>query len=705
MTEDGPPSQQADPARAEVPPPERAWRIGIDTGGTFTDLCGFDARTGELRVWKTPSTPSDPSRAIGDGLKRSLGEFGGDAAAIAFLGHGTTVATNALIQDRIAPTGLVTTAGFRDLLEIARQQRPSLYDLQCDKPVPIVPRRLRIEVPERMRHDGRVETPLDEEAVREAARQFRGAGVKAVAVAFLYSYVDPRHERRAASILEEILPGGFVCCSHEVAPEFREFERFSTVSVNAALGPVMSGYIRRVGERIKGLGVRTPAHLTQSNGGVISFDLAARQPVRTVLSGPSTGVIGAVETGRLAGERELITFDMGGTSTDVSLVREGRPTQAGARSIGGRPLLIPMLDIETVGAGGGSIAHVDSGGLLKVGPLSAGADPGPACYGLGASAPTVTDANVVLGTLHPDHLLSGRMAIHRELARDAVAGLGGRLGLSVEATAQGIISVVTANMAKAIRVISVRRGHDPRRFAMVAFGGAGPLHASRLARELEIPRVVVPPHPGVQCAVGLLQTDLVSDYARTNLVLLEDADIVIDKEFGRLSSLAGDWLDAEGVAGGSRRLLQAIDMRYAGQNYELRVAMPAAADGDRMGALRRAFEAEHRRMYGYIAEEEPIQLVTFRLQAVGAVPKSAWPRAPLAAGPVGGSLSGRRRVFLPEADGYADCPVFERARLGPGHGFRGPAIVEQMDATTVVLPGQTIAVDAYLNLILRESPG
>ena len=700
MREDGPASHLANSAPAVAP--DGNWRIGIDTGGTFTDICGFDVGTGDLRVWKTPSTPHDPSQAIGHGLQRSLDEFGGDAGAIAFLGHGTTVATNALIQDRIAPTGLITTAGFRDLLEIARQQRPSLYDLQCDKPVPIVPRRHRIEVPERLRHDGRIETRLDENAVREAAKGFRDAGVKAVAVAFLYAYVDSSHERAARRIIEEVLPEAFVCCSHEVAPEFREFERFSTVAVNAALGPVMSGYITRVGERIAGLGVRAKPHITQSNGGVISFGVAARQPVRTVLSGPSTGVIGAVETGRLAGEHDLITFDMGGTSTDVSLVQGACPTRAGARSVAGRPLLIPMLDIETVGAGGGSIAHVDSGGLLKVGPQSAGADPGPACYGLGAEAPTVTDANVVLGTLHPDHLLRGRMPIHQRLAREAVARLGERIDLSVEATAQGIVAVVTANMAKAIRVISVRRGHDPRRFAMVAFGGAGPLHASRLARELEIPRIVIPPHPGVQCAVGLLQTDLAADFARTNLVRLDDAESVIDAEFNRLSDLAGEWLDAEGVAARDRLLIRAIDMRYAGQNYELRVAMPSDAGDGRIGALRHAFEAEHRRMYGYIAEEEPVQLVTFRLQAVGTVPKSAWPRASRAGNPAGEAQEAVRRVYLPEAEGYVECPVFDRGCLGRGHRLQGPAIVEQMDATTLVLPGQSLVVDAYRNMVLGE---
>ena len=704
MREDGPPGSPSHPAQPVAHAGQGSWRIGIDTGGTFTDVCGFDAHSGVLRVWKIPSTPLDPSLAIGSGLEQCLSDIGGDTTAVAYLGHGTTVATNTLIQEQYARAGLITTEGFRDLLEIARQQRPSLYDLQCDKPVPVVPRRLRIEVPERLRHDGSVETPLDDGAVHEAALRLREVGVEAVAIAFLYAFVDPSHERRAREIVEEVLPDAFVCCSHEVAPEFREFERFSTAAVNAVLGPIMSGYISRVGQRISDFGVRIPAHLTQSNGGVISFDLAARQPVRTVLSGPSTGVVGAVETGQLAGVRDLITFDMGGTSTDVSLVRNGRPTRAGSRPVGGRLLLVPMLDIETVGAGGGSIAHIDSGGHLKVGPQSAGADPGPACYGRGSELPTVTDANVVLGTLHPRFLLAGRMPIHRNLARAAIAAHGERLGLSVEKTAQGIISVVTANMARAIRVISVRRGHDPRRFAMVAFGGAGPLHASRLARELDIPRIVIPPHPGVQCAVGLLQTDLVADFARTHLVLLDRADMVIDEEFGRLTVQAEAWFDAEGVDIGNRRLQGAIDMRYAGQNYELRVPIPEEGQEDRILALQRAFEAEHSRMYGYVAREEPIQLVTFRIQATGLVPKSAWPIAPRAKDPVGEALQGVRRVYLPEVGGCTDCPVYERNQLGRGHRLAGPAIVEQMDATTLVLPGQSCAVDDYLNLVVEELP-
>ena len=492
-------------------------------GGTFTDVCLVDATTGDVRVWKVPSTPDDPSRAIAHGVVEGLREAAEAApAAVDYFGHGTTVATNALIQHRGADTGLITTEGFRDLLEIGRQRRPHLYDLQADKPRVLVPRARRHEVRERLRHDGRVEAPLDLAQVREAARALRTAGAQSIAVCFLYCYVDPRHEQAARRIVEEECPGAFVTCSHEVAPEFREYERLSTVVVNAYLGPVLAGYLERLGPRLREVGITAPPHITQSNGGVMSFETARAQPVRSVLSGPATGVVGGLEVGRAAGLRDLITFDMGGTSTDVSLIADGRPKLAGEMEVHGYPLKTPALDIHTVGAGGGSIAFVDSGGLLKVGPRSAGAAPGPVCYGLGNEEPTVTDANVVLGTLNPEHLLGGRMKIDRARAEAAIERLGARLGLDVMTTAQGIVSIVTANMARAIRVISVQRGHDPREYALVAFGGAGPLHAARLARELEIPRILVPRHPGILCALGLLLSDLRTDYARTRLLTVDD---------------------------------------------------------------------------------------------------------------------------------------------------------------------------------------
>jgi N-methylhydantoinase A len=679
------------------------WRVGVDSGGTFTDICVVDETTGEVRVWKVASTPDDPSRAIVAGTVEGLERAGGSPAAVGYFGHGTTVATNALIQHRGAPTGLITTAGFRDLLEIGRQRRPHLYDLQADKPPVLVPRALRIEVAERVRHDGRIEKALDEAEARAAVRALRRGGAESVAVCFLYSYVDPRHETAVRRLVEAEWPEAFVSCSHEVAPEFREFERLSTVVVNAYLGPVIAGYIARLGPRLAESGIGVAPHITQSNGGVMSFATARAEPVRAVLSGPATGVVGGLEVGRLAGFRHLITFDMGGTSTDVSLIEDGRPRLTGEMEAHGYPLKTPALDIHTVGAGGGSVAHVDAGGLLKVGPRSAGAAPGPVCYGLGNEEPTVTDANVVLQTLNPAHLLGGRMPIDRARAEAAIGRLAERLGLDAMATAQGIVSVVTANMAKAIRVISVQRGHDPRDYTLVAFGGAGPLHASRLARELEIPRVLVPRHPGILCALGLLLSDLKTTYAQTRLTLAtEDAMPRMVETFDALDRRAAAWFDAEGIAPGARAWRRTVDMRYAGQNYELPVVFPD--DVPPAGLLKdlvSRFERAHERIYGYVSPEEPVQAVTFRLEAVGAVLRAEIRAHPPATADEAAAIGGERDVWLAEAGRFVACPVYDRARLAPGHRLAGPAIIEQMDATTLLLPGETAAVDPYLNLIVE----
>ncbi len=681
------------------------WRVGVDAGGTFTDVCLFDDATGRVTVWKVASTPDDPSRGIAEGVAEGAGMVDVAPAAIGYFGHGTTVATNALIQHRGVRTGLITTAGFRDLLEIGRQKRPDLYDLQVDKPPVLVPRDLRLEVPERLRHDGSVEIPLDEAAFRAAVRQLRAAGVQAVAVCFLYGFVRTEHEETARRILAEDFPEAFACVSHQVAPEFREFERMSTTVVNAYLGPVMRGYIERLGGRLASLGMIATPHLTQSNGGVIGFEQAARLPVRTVLSGPSTGVVGAQAVARLAGYSDLITFDMGGTSTDVALLQGGVCRMASEAVVHGYPIKAPMLDIHTVGAGGGSIAFVDSGGLLKVGPRSAGADPGPVCYGLGSAEPTVTDANVVLGTLNPIFLLGGRMAVRQDLARDAIGRLAATLGMDEMATAQGIISVVTANMARAIRVISVQRGHDPRDYTLVAFGGAGPLHAARLARELEVGRILVPRNPGILCAMGLLLTDLRADFATTRLHTLSTAALGdIFHVFRGLVARAEAWFVEEGIEVAARRVTRTVDMRYAGQNYELAIALPDGAIGPAtLEVLAEGFAAAHQRMYGFVAEGEPVQLVTFRVEAAGVVPKASFVAQPDAGPDASDAVVARRQVWLPEAGGFVDCPVYDRERLRAGNRIGGPAIVEQMDATTVVLPDFVARVEPYLNLILEAA--
>lgn len=679
-------------------------RIGVDSGGTFTDISLYDEASGEISIWKTPSTPDDPSRGIIEGVRQAIERFVGDTARVSYFGHGTTVATNAVIQKRGARTGLITTKGFRDVLEIARQTRASLYNLKVRRPEPLAPRDLRFEAVERMTFEGAVQDPLDKASVRAAARALKEMGVASIAVCLLNAYRNPAHEQAVRRILEEETPEAFLSISTEIAPEYREYERSSTAVLNAYVGPIMRFYLERLSRRLGELGVTATPHLTQSNGGVISFEHAQRQPVRTILSGPAAGVIGATAVAVLAGHPDIITFDMGGTSTDVALIEKATPRFAIDAEVHGYPIRVPMLDIETVGAGGGSIASVDRGGLLEVGPASAGANPGPACYELGNTQPTVTDANVLLQVLNPTHLLAGRMTISQDAARAAMRRLADQLGLDVMAAAQGVVSMAVANMVRAVRVISVERGHDPRDFTLVAFGGAGPLHAARLARELGLARVLVPKSPGVLCALGLLLSDLKTTFSATRLCRLETGEErEIAAGFEAVVERAREWFEAEGTVPEDRGINLSLDMRYAGQGHELNVACEAGADDNALIAtLKAGFERAHTQMYGYVAPEEPIQITTFRAEAVARVEKAPLAAHAPATGPAAQAIMGRRDVYLPETGGFAPCPIYDREKLGPGHAIDGPAVVEQMDCTTLILPGQRARVDAWLNLIIAE---
>jgi N-methylhydantoinase A len=677
----------------------------VDSGGTFTDVCIFDEARQEIFVWKVSSTPADPSEGIARGIEQGLSGLPGgaaDPATVVYFGHGTTVGTNALIQGRGADTGVITTDGFRDLLEIRRQKRPDLYDLQTVKPPILASRDKRMEVRERVLYDGTIAIPLNDEDVRQAARQLKVDGVTAIAICTLFSFVEPKHEKRIREIVAEEIPGAFISVSHEIAPEFREYERLSTTVVNSYLGPIMRNYLDRLTPRLIDAGITAEAHLTQSNGGVISCETAKMQPVRTVLSGPAAGVTAALEIGKVTGIDSLITFDMGGTSSDVSLIDHGRPQMANDIEVHGYPLKVPMLDIHTVGAGGGSIAYVDNG-LMKVGPRSAGASPGPVCYGLGNEEPTVTDANIVLGVLNQTHLLNGRMVIDAAASKVAMEKLAEKLGIGVMDAAQGIIRVVTANMAKAIRVISVERGYDPRDYTMLAFGGAGPIHAARLAKELDIPRVMIPKHPGIMCAMGLLQSDLRINISLTRISpLTVDALDAVKAGYAQLQERADEWLEAEHIAPADRRTNYAIDMRYGGQGYELTVDWPENLQGEALiAALRANFETAHKQLYGYIAAEEPIQIITLRIEAVGNVPKADLKTYPKATGPVDHAIIGERSVYFPEMAGFVACPLYDREKLASGHIVAGPAVVEQMDSTTLILPGQAAKVDDYLNLLIE----
>ena len=678
-------------------------KLGVDVGGTFTDVALWDGQAGRLTALKLPSVPADPAEGILAGIRLILERDGVAPAAVAFVAHGTTVATNALLEKKGARTALVTTRGFRDLLEIARQKRPDLYDLQADKPAPLVPRDLRWEVHERLLADGGVLEKLRTEDVVTAVDAVAASGqpVEAIAICFLYSFLDPTHERQAASVIRERLPGCYVSLSSEVSPEFREYERLSTTVLNAYLGPLISRYVRRFDAEVRRLGLAGTPYINQSNGGVISAAAAAERPVRTLLSGPSAGVSGAAWVARAAGVASLITFDMGGTSTDVARVEGGQPILVGERAIGGYPVRIPALEIESVGAGGGSIAWVDSGGALKVGPESAGAVPGPVCYGRGGRRPTVTDANVVLGRLSATHLLDGRMGLRSDLAHGALETLGAELGLSPVQAARGVLSVVATNMLGAIRVVSVRKGYDPREYTMVAFGGAGPLHAATLARDLGIRRVLVPPAPGILCALGLLVEPLRLDLVRTRVGLLASLALPeITQVFDELEAEATAGLDREAVPAERRHLVRAFDMRYLGQNFELTVDAPGEL-GDH-DALRRAFVAEHERVYGYAAPDEPIQIVNVRLTALGDPDPLTLPALAGAESPdPAKARTGERAVYFEEVADFVPTPIYRRERLLAGHRLEGPAIVEQMDSTTVVLPGQHALVDERGNLLIE----
>ncbi len=676
-------------------------RIGVDSGGTFTDVTLYNESTETLSIWKVSSTPDDPSRGIADGVKQVLEKFAGSTdAQVVYFGHGTTVATNAIIQKRGAKTGLITTKGFRDIIEIGRQTRPSLYDLNTAKPELLSTRDNRMEVIERMTWEGNVETPLDLDSARVAARKLKANGVLAIAVCLLNSYRNPEHERQIKTILEEEVPEAFISVSSDIAPEYREFERTSTVLVNTYVGPIIRDYLQRLAPQLDDAGVSVRPHLTQSNGGVISFEQAQKQPVRTVLSGPAAGVVGASIVCELAGYSKIITFDMGGTSTDVALIENATPLFSVETEVHGHPLRVPMLDIETVGAGGGSIAKTDKGGLLEVGPASAGAFPGPACYEQGSDLPTVTDANVVLQVLNPEYLLGGRMKISQAASRHAVGRLGDQLQLDLMSSAQGVVSMATANMVKAVRVVSVERGYDPRDFVLVAFGGNGPMHAARLARELGMSTVLVPRNPGVLCSLGLLLSDVKASFSLTRLCLLaEESYAGMEKTFEDLNKQSQVWFDHEDISVEKRELKFSVDARYVGQGHELNVPCRSGETANALAAaLREDFEKQHEQVFGYRISNEKIEITTFRVEAIARVQKVPLVQFPLATTPVQEAVIAHRDVYLPEAEGWICCSIYDRDKLCPGHIIQGPAIVEQMDCTTLILPRQTATVDAYLNI-------
>ena len=818
------------------------WTIGVDVGGTFTDFYALDEASGTVYTGKRPSTPDNPARAIVEGLLALAARHGIDLAGLRRLSHGTTVGTNALIQRRGGDVVMITTKGFRDLLEIGRQTRPHMYSLVEDHPPPLVERRRRFEIDERMGADGDAITEPSPEDIAAAVEQVRASGAEACAVCLLFAFRNPAHEHRIAAALRSALPGLPVCASFEVQPEFREYERFSTTVLNAYLQPVLGRYLSALEEALADVAPGASLGINQSSGGLMSPARARTLPVRTALSGPAAGAVGAAHVAKRAGalrrrdsgdtpgahgdtrsahdtpgvvhsaeppgsatpsgRRNVITLDMGGTSADVALIRDFRADVSFERDVAGFPVRLPSVDVETVGAGGGSVAWFDRDGLLKVGPASAGAEPGPACYGRGGEQPTVTDANLVLGRLSARGLLAGEMRLDASLARAAIAPIAGRLGFGVERTARGVLDVVVANMVRAIRTISVERGYDPREFTLMAFGGAGPLHARDVAAALGMREILVPAAPGILCAQGLIVSDLKEDFVAGDRIPGDAAGLRrLAEQVETLTVRARAWLDAERIPAGSRQLELAVDARYVGQNFELAVPLAAAnGDGgsnDRSNddggdgavaipspeALRERFLEVHESAYGYANPHDPIEIVNVRLTARGrlveppALPAPGDPgplpepfeRRPVwfddgsvgenttggagggiagstgksaiggteenAAGSTGGDATGNGAectgagiaghtseesagstaegaagqasgsaaggIGAGVVKGAVDCPVYDRRSLRAGHVLDGPAIVEQLDSTTPIFPGDRAVVDSTGNLVIH----
>ena len=665
--------------------------VGVDVGGTFTDVTAVDEATGRVVVTKVPSQ----ARAEGAAVLAGLAALGIASRDVRRLVHGTTVATNAVLERRGARVALLTTAGFRDLIEIGRTKRniPALFVPTFVRPKPVVERKHRFEVIERLGPDGAVLVALDPASVDRALDGALASGAQAVAVCLLHAYLNPAHERTIADAVKGRRPGLPVSCSADVVPEYREFERFSTTVLNAYLQPLMDEYLTGLEERLLATGYAHGVLTVGGSGGMMTTETARRLPIKTFLSGPAGGVSQACFVGAAAGVRSFISYDMGGTSTDVCLVHELTPAMTSDSMVGAFPVKAAQLDIHTVGAGGGSIAWLDVDGSLQVGPRSAGAAPGPAAYGRGGAEPTVTDANVVLGRIGGARRLGGTIDIDPAAARAAIAGLATRMGgrLSVEALAEGIVTLTVARMTSAIREISIQRGHDPRDFTLVAFGGAGPMHALALAEEIGLPRVLVPRHPGNFSALGLLASDIKHDDVRTRVGPLRAQLGVLAALFAEMATAAQRQLELEGFAADRQRLLRSVDVRYHGQAFELNVAVGEPLDAD---ALEADFHTQHRLTYGHANPETPVELVNARLVAYGLVDKPA-------AQSHGGAADGETAAVTRSVwfGGVAhDCPVWERDRLATGAGLRGPAIVEEFGATTVIPPGWNGVVDAQGNL-------
>jgi N-methylhydantoinase A len=683
--------------------------IGVDVGGTFTDLVYCDMTNGDMAIHKVSTTPDDPSRGVMTGIRELCAANDVDPAEIDYVFHGTTTATNAVLENKGAKAGMITNEGFRDILHIGRHQRVEHYSIQQELPWqhrPLVRRAHRKTVAGRLVPPTGAElVPLDREGVRRAAEELKAEGVESVAICFLFSYLNPSHELEAKAIVEEVMPEAFVTTSAFISQQFREFERFTTASLAAFIGPKVDRYISHLDKALSESGVHGDLRIMASNGGVATPKMATEKPILTLLSGLAAGVLGGKWIGDLADRHRLITFDIGGTSADIGIVVDGiyAETDARSTSIAGFPLLTPMIDIHTIGAGGGSIAYVDRGGAFRVGPQSAGAMPGPAAYGRGGTEPTVTDANLVLGRLAAQDFLGGGMALDEQASKAVVSRLADQLGLPLMEAAEGILTIINSNMANAIRSRTVQKGIDPRGFALVAFGGAGPLHGVEVARMLDIPEVIVPPFPGITSAMGLLTTDLKYDVTRTQFQVSGAVDLDrLNADFAAMEAELAAQFEIDRIAAADVRFERIGDLRYVGQGYELKIAFPTGKITlEGLGGTFERFHKAHAAEYGHAFRDSPIEIVNLRVSGIGRMPKIEKLRPP-----EGGSLKEalvRTSSSVFRVDGRLEAfetPVYRRAALPVGEVFHGPAIILQKDSTTVIPPAASAVVDQSGSILI-----
>jgi N-methylhydantoinase A len=690
------------------------YRIGVDIGGTFTDFALSSAPGGRMAIHKRLTTPHDPSEAVLAGVAALVAENGIDIGAIGDIVHGTTLVTNAVIERRGAVTGMLVTAGFGDIMDMGLERRYDLFDLRIKYPPPLVPRRLRIEVDERVRYDGSVERPLDEAGVRAAALKFRELGVEAVAVCFLHAYANPAHEERAAQILREAAPDLTVSASADVVPNMREFERWTTTSVNAFTQPMFDRYVKRLEDGLAGSGFKGRLYIMASSGGTLTTDAARRYPVRALESGPAAGALMSAHHGRTLELPNLLSFDMGGTTAKGALVRDGQAIKKYAMEVArmhefrqgsGLPVRIPVIDMIEIGAGGGSIAEVDARGLLRVGPRSAGAMPGPACYGQGGTRPTLTDANLVLGYLDADFFLGGKMKLDRAAAETAIAvAVGTPLHLETLRAAWGIHDIICEDVARAFRIHATERGFDYRNSSMVAFGGSGPLHALSVARKLKIPRVILPVGAGVMSALGLLVSPLAFEVARSRRIHVADIDgKAFAGTFAALEAEAAGYLRRAGVSDVDIRIVRHLDMRYQGQGHEIEVTLPATDDvAGIFTDLGELYGRAYEKTYG-LRLDEPTEIVNWKVEAVGPTPSIAEGHGGTVTGEAARALKGTRQAYEPVGGSLVPWPVYDRYALAPGATVQGPALIEEHESTCVIGPGDSVTVDAHFNLIAELS--